>query len=101
MLFMGQEFAASTPFQYFTDHTPELGRLVTQGRRKEFAAFSAFADPAVREKIPDPQAPSTFENSRLRLSELDQSPGRDIVQLYQSLLRLRREDPVLADQDGC
>ena len=99
LLFMGQEFAASTPFQYFTDHTPELGRLVTEGRRREFAAFSAFADPSVRQTIPDPQAVSTFERSKLRLSELETSPGRETIELYQALLRLRCEDPVLADQD--
>jgi maltooligosyltrehalose trehalohydrolase len=98
MLFMGQEFAASTPFQYFTDHNPELGKLVTEGRRREFQAFSAFADPAVRERIPDPQARSTFDNSKLRLDEAENSPGREMVELYQALLRLRREDPVLADQ---
>jgi maltooligosyltrehalose trehalohydrolase len=99
MLFMGQEFAASTPFQYFTDHNPELGKLVTEGRRREFQAFSAFADPAVRERIPDPQAESTFENSNLRLDEAEQSPGREMVELYRALLKLRREDPVLADQE--
>jgi maltooligosyltrehalose trehalohydrolase len=99
MLFMGQEFAASTPFQYFTDHNPELGKLVTEGRRREFKAFSAFADPAVRERIPDPQAASTFESSKLRLADAERSPGREMVELYQALLKLRREDPVLADQD--
>ncbi|HEU0302613.1 MAG TPA: malto-oligosyltrehalose trehalohydrolase, partial [Longimicrobium sp.] len=60
LLWMGQEWAASTPFQYFTDHPAELGKLVTEGRRREFGRFSAFADPAVRERIPDPQAASTF-----------------------------------------
>jgi maltooligosyltrehalose trehalohydrolase len=99
LLFMGQEFAASTPFQYFTDHNPELGRLVTEGRRREFKAFSAFADPKVRETIPDPQALSTFQNSKLRLDEAERSPGREIVELYQALLRLRRDDFVLVDQD--
>jgi maltooligosyltrehalose trehalohydrolase len=99
MLFMGQEFAASTPFQFFTDHNPDLGRLVTQGRRKEFKAFSAFADPALRERIPDPQAESTFRNSKLRFEEADRPPGADVLRLYSELLRLRRADPVLADQD--
>jgi maltooligosyltrehalose trehalohydrolase len=99
MLFMGQEFAASTPFQYFTDHNVELGKLVTEGRRREFEAFSAFADPQVRESIPDPQAVSTFEDSKLRWEEAETEPGRSMVRLYQALLRLRREDPVLAHQD--
>src|SRR5207302_1405895 len=63
LLFMGQEFAASTTFQFFTDHNPELGRLVTEGRRTEFKSFSAFSDPKTRERIPDPQAESTFLRS--------------------------------------
>jgi maltooligosyltrehalose trehalohydrolase len=99
MLFMGQEFAASTPFQYFTDHNPELGKLVTEGRRREFQAFSAFADPAVRERIPDPQAESTFQNSKLRLEEAERTSGREMIELYRALLQLRREDPVLSDQE--
>jgi maltooligosyltrehalose trehalohydrolase len=98
MLFMGQEYAASTPFQYFTDHNPELGRLVTEGRRKEFKAFSAFADAAVRERIPDPQAESTFLASRLRLDEADQAPGQKLQAFYRDLLHLRRTDRVLCDQ---
>ena len=65
LLFMGQEWAASTPFQYFTDLEPGLGRQVTDGRRREFADFPAFADPAAREQIPDPQAETTFLSSRL------------------------------------
>lgn len=98
MLFMGQEFGASTPFQYFTDHNAELGRLVTEGRRREFQAFSAFRDAATRERIPDPQAESTFVNSKLRLSESDSAQGRALQALYRRLLELRRSDPVLRDQ---
>jgi maltooligosyltrehalose trehalohydrolase len=98
MVFMGQEFAASTPFQFFTDHNAELGKLVTEGRRREFAAFSAFADPSVRERIPDPQALSTFANSKLRLEEADAPPGSTLQRWYEDLLRLRRTDPVLVDQ---
>jgi maltooligosyltrehalose trehalohydrolase len=98
MLFMGQEFGASTPFQFFTDHNPELGRLVTEGRRREFKAFSAFADAATRERIPDPQAESTFLASKLRLAEADATPGSDLQAWYAALLRLRRSDPVLVDQ---
>jgi maltooligosyltrehalose trehalohydrolase len=98
MLFMGQEFAASSPFQFFTDHNPELGKLVTEGRRREFKAFSNFADPATREKIPDPQAESTFLRSKLPLSELDQLPGSALNRWYTDLLRLRHTDPVLRDQ---
>ena len=99
LLFMGQEFGASSPFQFFTDHTPELGKLVTQGRRMEFQAFSAFADPRTRERIPDPQAESTFLRSKLRLEEADLPPGTEMQALYRRLLDLRRSDPVLSVQD--
>jgi maltooligosyltrehalose trehalohydrolase len=98
MLFMGQEFAASSPFQFFTDFNPELGKLVTEGRRREFKAFSEFADPATRERIPDPQAEATFLASKLRLEEAETSPGSDLVDWYTALLQLRRSDPVLANQ---
>jgi maltooligosyltrehalose trehalohydrolase len=98
MLFMGQEFGASTPFQFFTDHNPELGRLVTEGRRKEFQAFSAFADASKRERIPDPQAESTFMASQLRLDEAEVQPGSAIQDLYRQAIHLRRNDAVLREQ---
>ena len=99
LLFMGQEFVASSPFQYFTDHSPDLGRLVTEGRRKEFADYSAFDDLDSLEKIPDPQAKETFLRSKLKLEEASISPGAQISALYRELLRLRRSDPVLSKQD--
>ncbi len=98
MLFMGQEFAASSPFLFFTDHDPDLGKLVTEGRRREFKAFSTFADASVREKIPDPQSESTFLKSKLNLSEIEHEPGAGLYRWYTHLLHLRRTDPVLADQ---
>jgi maltooligosyltrehalose trehalohydrolase len=97
LLFMGQEWAASTPFLYFTDHEPELGRRVTQGRRDEFSAFSAFADPMIRAQIPDPQDPSAFELSRLAWRERDAPPHAGVYRLYRALLRLRRSEPALRD----
>jgi maltooligosyltrehalose trehalohydrolase len=103
LLFMGQEFAASSPFQYFTDHAPDLGKLVTEGRRKEFQAFSQFADPHTRDEIPDPQAESTFLTSKLRLEEAETqaetAEGASLQALYRRLLDLRRTDSVLAVQD--
>jgi maltooligosyltrehalose trehalohydrolase len=96
MLFMGQEWAASSPFQYFTDLEPDLGRLVTEGRRHEFRFFPGFADPVARERIPDPQALATFEASRLDWSERDRSVHRATLALYTELLRLRRSHPALA-----
>ncbi len=64
MLFMGEEFGARQPFLYFTDHqSPELADAVRAGRRQEFTHFPAFSDPSQREKIPDPNAPQTFNDS--------------------------------------
>src|SRR5262249_20770800 len=70
LLFMGQEWAASTPFRFFTDHTEEIGRQITNGRREEFAGFSAFRDPDARRRIPDPQDPQTFAESHLSWNEV-------------------------------
>jgi maltooligosyltrehalose trehalohydrolase len=92
LLFMGQEWAASSPFPYFTDHEPDLGQKVTEGRRAEFAAFSTFADPEARERIPDPQAESTFVRSRLNWEEREHVPHAGVNRLYEALLRLRRAD---------
>jgi maltooligosyltrehalose trehalohydrolase len=98
LLWMGQEWAASTPFLYFTDHPEELGRKVTEGRREEFSGFSAFADPAVRERIPDPQHVSSFNRSRLDWSELDDASHAGIAALYRELLALRRSHPALLER---
>jgi maltooligosyltrehalose trehalohydrolase len=99
LLWMGQEWAATTPFQYFTDHPPELGRLVTEGRRREFGKFSAFANPAVRERIPDPQAPETFARSKLRWDEAERPPHAGVRALYRELIALRRAHPALRRRD--
>jgi len=95
MLFMGQEWAASSPFQFFTDHNEELGRAVTEGRRSEFRAWAAFQDESMRERIPDPQALATFERSRLDWDERSREPHRGALALYQRLLQLRGEVPAL------
>jgi maltooligosyltrehalose trehalohydrolase len=97
LLFQGQEFAATAPFQFFTDHTPELGRLVTEGRRKEFAGFAAFKDPARREQIPDPQAEATY--CRSMPDHHEREANADVYGLYRALLSLRRDDPALKHQD--
>jgi maltooligosyltrehalose trehalohydrolase len=97
MLFQGQEYAATAPFQFFTDHTPELGRLVTEGRRREFAGFAAFKDPVRREKIPDPQAEETHRRSMPDHAE--RQGNADVYGLFCTLLGLRRDDPVLKHQD--
>ncbi|MDY7225976.1 malto-oligosyltrehalose trehalohydrolase [Hyalangium rubrum] len=94
LLFMGQEWNASTPFLYFTDHNAELGRLVTEGRRKEFSGFARFAG----DTVPDPQAVETFERSRLDWSEAQRPPHASVRALYRELLRLRATEPALKDQ---
>lgn len=90
MLFMGQEWSASTPFLYFTDHHEQLGPLVTEGRRREFADFAEFSDPAAREQIPDPQLEETFRRSKLNWDALHQSSHGEVLALYTECLRLRR-----------
>ncbi len=95
LLFMGQEWAASMPFLYFTDHDEELGKRVTTGRRKEFRHFSAFSDPIARETIPNPQAQSTYESSRLNWEEREHEPHASVVRLHKTLLQLRQYEPAL------
>ncbi|HEX6987380.1 MAG TPA: DUF3459 domain-containing protein, partial [Planctomycetaceae bacterium] len=95
LLFMGQEWAAGTPFLYFTDHPEELGRLVTEGRRKEFRHFRMFADEASRSRIPDPQSVATFRASRLDWSEPVRDPHVSMLWLYRALLTLRRSEPAI------
>jgi maltooligosyltrehalose trehalohydrolase len=97
LIFMGQEWAASSPFLYFTDHEPQLGRLVAEGRRREFAAFAAFRDPAARALIPDPQEKETFARSCLRWPERKEPQHARVLELHRRLLELRRTDPVLRD----
>jgi maltooligosyltrehalose trehalohydrolase len=89
LLFMGQEWAASSPFQFFTDHDEPLGQLVTEGRPREFAAFEVFADPAARGRIPDPQDPQTFERSRLNPPERGDGPHARVLTVYREVLDLR------------
>ena len=94
MLFQGEEWAASSPFQFFTNHNPELGKLVSAGRRKEFAAFGW--NPA---DIPDPQSPATFQHSKLNWDERTQPPHADMLDWYRRLIALRRSTPDLTDPD--
>ncbi len=98
LLLMGQEWAASTPFLYFTDHEPELGAKVTAGRREEFSHFKAFSDPEVRMGIPDPQAEKTFQRSKLIWSEMNDPAHAAVLELYREFLRLRRQAAVLRDR---
>jgi maltooligosyltrehalose trehalohydrolase len=93
MLFQGEEFGASTPFQYFTQHEdPEMSRNVSEGRCDEFAAFGWLPH-----TIPDPQDPATFYRSKLRWDEVTQEPHSTMLAWYKTLIALRRSTPALAD----
>jgi maltooligosyltrehalose trehalohydrolase len=93
MLFQGEEWGASTPFQYFTDHQePDLASAVSEGRRREFAAFGW--NP---EEIPDPQDPATFQRSKLDWTEAAREPHKLVLEWYKRLIRLRATAPELRD----
>ncbi len=91
MLFQGEEWAASSPFQYFADHEDkEIARLVSEGRKKEFAAFGW-----APEAIPDPEAPETFQRSKLKWDEIHGGEHAEMLEWYRALIRLRRTAPCL------
>jgi maltooligosyltrehalose trehalohydrolase len=93
MLFQGEEWAASTPFQFFTSHPePELGKATADGRIAEFEQMGW--DPEV---VPDPQDPATYQRSKLDWSELTTGRHSVLLDVYRSLARLRRERPEITD----
>ena len=91
LLFMGEEFGATTPFLYFCDFGPDLAAKVKEGRRREFSRFPQFAAPETRECIPDPNDPETFARSRLDWRQAGREKGRRWLRLYRELLALRRQ----------
>ncbi|MFC3502320.1 malto-oligosyltrehalose trehalohydrolase [Micromonospora krabiensis] len=93
MLFMGEEWAASTPWQFFTSHPePELAAAVATGRRREFAAHGW-----PEGDVPDPQDPQTFARSRLDWAELGKPDHREMLEFYRRLIALRKSRPDLSD----
>ena len=95
LLFAGEEWNASSPFRYFTDHAdPELGRAVSEGRRAEVGHFGWDPD-----QVPDPQDPATFAASKLDWTERERAPHAAMLAWYRSLLALRREILELRDGD--
>lgn len=90
LLFMGEEFGAAQPFQFFCDFGPELAAAVTTGRRREFAGFARFGADRLAE-IPDPCAVSTFEHAKLDWTSTAVAPHDAWLSLYQNLLALRRD----------
>jgi maltooligosyltrehalose trehalohydrolase len=93
MLFQGEEWSASSPFRYFTDHQdPDLGRAVTEGRTSEFSHFGW--DPA---DVPDPQDPATFQSSVLRWDEVSERGHAELLQWHRDLIAIRRRHRDLTD----
>ncbi|MGB0971950.1 MAG: malto-oligosyltrehalose trehalohydrolase [Mycobacterium sp.] len=93
MLFMGEEWAASSPFQFFSSHPePELARATAEGRKREFADHGWDAD-----EIPDPQDPATFQRSKLNWNEIDNGDHARLRRFYEDLLGLRRNEPDFDD----
>jgi maltooligosyltrehalose trehalohydrolase len=96
LIFQGEEFAASTPFLYFADHEdPEMAKLVSAGRKREFAAFGFTA-----REVPDPEARDTFERCRLNWSEVGEGRHAEMLEWYRALIRLRRNSYSLNDGDA-
>ncbi len=95
LIFQGEEFAASSPFQYFADHEDEeMVRAVVEGRKREFAAFGW--DPDV---IPNPESVETFERSKLRWEEVSEGRHGEMLEWYRKLIHLRRSSISLNDGD--
>jgi len=93
MLFMGEEFGATTPWQFFTSHPePELGKATAEGRIAEFEAMGWDPD-----TVPDPQDPQTFERSKLDWSTVGEGDHARLLGLYRELIALRRATPALTD----
>ncbi|HEX2239536.1 MAG TPA: malto-oligosyltrehalose trehalohydrolase, partial [Actinomycetota bacterium] len=92
LIFQGEEWGATSPFNYFTDHNRELGAAVSRGRKREFAAFGW-----PEEQIPDPQDEATFVRSKLNWSELEDPIHADLFEWYRRLITLRKSVPELCD----
>jgi len=91
MLFMGEEYAETNPFQYFVSHTdPELAEAVRKGRKKEFEAFHAEGE------APDPMSEETFANSKLQWDLIGQEPHETMLNYYKTLISIRKKQPALS-----
>jgi maltooligosyltrehalose trehalohydrolase len=96
MLFMGQEFSASSPFPYFADHDGDLGGLVRRGRLEFLSQFPSLALPEMQARVPDPSSPETFRAAKLDLRERDAHAAA--YDLHRDLLALRRSEAALRAQ---
>jgi maltooligosyltrehalose trehalohydrolase len=92
MIWQGQEWAASTTFCFFTDHAGKIGENVSKGRLNEFKHYGADFGEDVIARMPDPQDPKTFTNSKLNWSEVTQTVHSETLELYKRLLKFRRNE---------
>lgn len=99
MLYMGEEWATTSPFLYFCNFEEPLSSAVRDGRRKEFCKFKEFADPKIQNRIPDPTVVETFMRSKLNWNELNYKSHSDILSFYKLLLKTRNSEiiPLLRD----
>ncbi len=94
MIFMGEEWRASTPFPYFCDFHGELADKVREGRRDEFKSFPEFKDPEKRDQIPDPLAESTFLSGKLKWEEMSQPEQAECLTRHRDLITIRQREIV-------
>jgi len=90
MIFQGEEWGASSPFQYFADHEPEIAKLVSAGRKKEFEGFGWKPD-----EIPDPESIETFQRSKLKWEEIWERQHEEMIEWYRKLIALRKKTDCL------
>ena len=102
MLFMSEEWGSSQPFPFFGDFAGELGELVRNGRREEFANFSEFQDPQQRERIPDPLADATFQSAKLDWAQSKEEVHAEWLEWYRRILEVWKSliIPHVREMDG-
>ena len=95
MLFMGQEWAATSRFMYFADHAGELPGLIWEGRKREVSQFPSVGSPEMLAALPEPCHPNTFEACKLNWAEIEREEHQQFIRLHRDLLRLRKNDRIL------
>jgi maltooligosyltrehalose trehalohydrolase len=95
LIFQGQEYAASSPFVYFSDQEPAMADEMDRGRKEFLSQFPSLATPQIQALLPHPACRDSFERSKLDPAERTRSPHAEILSLHRDLLRLRREDTTI------